>query len=266
MERTNKSYETVLRARGKGRPIASDCIKNCIDGFVELHGDRICGDDSAIMAGIGLLHDRPVTVIGIEKGRSTNEKIAHNFGAASPEGYRKALRQMKLAEKFHRPVICLIDTAGAFCGIEAEEHGQGEAIARNLAEMMTLKTPVISIIIGEGGSGGALGLAVADEVWMFSGAYYSVVAPENCANILWKDMSRAEEAAGSLSLTAQQLYRLHIIDRIAKEPDDWNDSNRTSLFFKDLSTQLDRRFTALMQLSHDELLNKRYNRFREIGE
>lgn len=265
MPTINKSYEKVLRARGKQRPIASDCINACITGFTELHGDRHSGDDAAVIAGIGYLGERAVTVIGIEKGHTTNEKIMRNFGAASPEGYRKALRQMKLAEKFHRPVLCFVDTAGAYCGIPAEEHGQAEAIAKNLAEMMTLKTPIISVIIGEGGSGGALGLAVADKVWMFSGAYYSVVAPENCANILWKDMSRADEAADSLCLTADSLLSLGIIDQKIEEPENFQKGQLTDEFFSVFRVGLSTAFDELCAKSCDELLAERYEKFRKIG-
>ena len=181
------SYDRVLAARSKDRPTSIEYIDSIIYNFMEMHGDRRFGDDSAIITGIGMLGETPVTVVGIEKGIDTEDKIKHNFGAAHPEGYRKALRQFKLAEKFHRPVVCFVDTAGAFCGIDAEERGQGQAIAENLAELMTLKVPVISIIIGEGGSGGAIALAVADEVWMLSNAYYSVISRESCATILWKD-------------------------------------------------------------------------------
>lgn len=265
MATMNKSYETVLRARGKHRPTASDCISSCIKDFIELHGDRGSGDDSAVIAGIGYLGECAVTVIGIEKGHTTPEKIAHNFGAASPEGYRKALRQMKLAEKFNRPVICFIDTAGAYCGIEAEEHGQSEAIARNLAEMMTLKTPIISILIGEGGSGGALGLAVADEVWMLEGAYYSVVSPENCANILWKDMSRADEAADSLKLTADSLLELGIIDRKIEEPESFQDKQSSEGFWGALRIGLGASFEKLCEKKKSDLLSDRYEKFRKIG-
>src|SRR5512138_2599369 len=181
------AYEKVQAARSKDRPTGSDFIKNVFSDFVELHGDRRFGDDRAVVAGIARLNRQPVTVIALEKGHDTKEKVLRNFGSAHPEGYRKALRQMRLAEKFGRPVVCFIDTAGAFCGIAAEERGQGQAIAENLMSMMALKVPVISILIGEGGSGGALGLAVADEVWMLENSVYSVISPEGCASILWKD-------------------------------------------------------------------------------
>ena len=190
-----KAYDCVQASRAKGRPTALSYIGAMIDGFVEMHGDRRFADDPAVVAGVGYLNGMPITVVGIEKGGDTADKVRRNFGSANPEGYRKALRQIKLAEKFHRPVLCLVDTSGAYCGVGAEERGQGEAIAENMYEMMTAKTPILSIVIGEGGSGGALALAVADEVWMLEDAYYSVISPEGAASILWKDAKRAKEAA-----------------------------------------------------------------------
>ena len=195
------AYERVKAARAKGRPTASDYIENLFTGFLEMHGDKRYADDKAVMAGIAWLEDTPVTVIGLEKGHDTKDKVARNFGSAHPEGYRKALRQMKLAEKFHRPVVCFVDTSGAYCGLGAEERGQGQAIAENLMEMMALKTPVVSVLVGEGGSGGALALAVADEVWMLENAVYSVLSPEGAASIIWKDARRTEEASEFLKLT-----------------------------------------------------------------
>ena len=259
------AYKKVLNARSKDRPVASDYIKGLFTGFMELHGDRKAGDDTSVVSGIALLKGTPVTVIGIEKGKDTNDKIYHHFGAAHPEGYRKALRLMKQAEKFSRPVICLVDTAGAFCGIDAEEHGQGQAIAENLAEMMTLKTPVVSIVIGEGGSGGALALAVADEVWMLSGAYYSVVSPESCANILWKDPEKAPRAAELLRLTATDLQELGIIERVIQEPKDYDTGVFPKAFFAELAEQLDKKIKELSELSESELLSERYEKFRKIG-
>ena len=196
-----EAFERVQAARSKGRPTGTDFINHIFDDFIEMHGDRRFGDDKAIVAGIARLNGMPVTVIALERGHDTKEKLYRNFGSAHPEGYRKALRQMKLAEKFHRPVVCFVDTAGAFCGIAAEERGQGEAIAENLSEMMTLKTPIISVFIGEGGSGGAIGLAVADEVWMLENALYSVISPEGCASILWKDSSKVISLGSSDRLT-----------------------------------------------------------------
>ena len=180
----------MLAARDAHKLMAVDYISYLFgDSFFECHGDRRFSDDKAVVGGVAMLYDMPVTVIGLEKGRNTKERMERNFGSAHPEGYRKALRLMKQAEKFHRPVLCFVDTSGAFCGIGAEERGQGQAIAENLMEMMTLKTPVLSILIGEGGSGGALALAVADEVWMLENSVYSVISPEGCASILWKDSS-----------------------------------------------------------------------------
>ena len=180
------AYDRLTAARAKGRPTGMDFINTLFDDFVELHGDRRFGDDKAVVAGIARLDGVPVTVIALERGHDTKEKVSRNFGMAHPEGYRKALRQMKLAEKFGRPVVCFVDTSGAYCGIGAEERGQGQAIAENLMEMMTLRVPVLSVLIGEGGSGGALALAVADEVWMLENAVYSVISPEGCASSRWK--------------------------------------------------------------------------------
>ena len=201
-----RGFECVQAARSAGRSTALSYIRALVDDFVEMHGDRRFGDDPAVVAGIGLLSGTPVTVIGLEKGTTTAEKLQRNFGSANPEGYRKALRQIRLAEKFHRPILCLVDTSGAYCGIGAEERGQGQAIAENMYELMTVRTPSISIVIGEGGSGGALALAVTDEVWMLEDAYYSVISPEGAASILWKDAARSKEAADCLKLTAQDLY------------------------------------------------------------
>ena len=204
------AYEKVQLARGKGRPSGLSFIQNIFPDFIELHGDRRFADDPAVIGGIATLGGRAVTVIAIEKGADTKDKVYRNFGSPNPEGYRKALRLMKQAEKFHRPVICFVDTSGAFCGIGAEERGQGQAIAENLVEMIGLKTPVISILVGEGGSGGALALAVADRVWILENAVYSVVSPEGCASILWKDAKKAKEAAECLHLTAQDMEKLGV--------------------------------------------------------
>ena len=209
-----KAYERLIKARAKGRPTSLEFITNIFEDFYELHGDRLFGDDPAVIGGLARLNGTPVTVIGIEKGVDTKDKVVRNFGSANPEGYRKALRLMKQAEKFHRPVVCLVDTSGAYCGIGAEERGQGSAIAMNLMEMMNLRTPVISILIGEGGSGGALALAVADEVWMLENAVYSVISPEGAASIIWKDASRVEAAAEALRMTAEDLLCMEIIERI----------------------------------------------------
>ncbi len=194
-----------------------DYIQLIFKNFYELHGDRAFGDDGAVIGGLAFLGGIPVTVIGQQKGKNTKENILRNFGMANPEGYRKALRLMKQAEKFHRPIICFVDTPGAFCGMEAEERGQGEAIARNLYEMSSLKVPILSILIGEGGSGGALALAVANEVWIMENATYSILSPEGFASILWKDSSRAKEAAQVMKITAEDLKQLGIVEKIIPE-------------------------------------------------
>lgn len=258
-------YERVLLARQKDRPTARNMIGSLISGFMEMHGDRRFGDDFAIVSGIGFLEDMPLTVVGIEKGHDTKEKIACNFGAAHPEGYRKALRQMKLAEKFDRPVLCIVDTAGAYCGIGAEERGEGQAIAENLMELMGLTVPVISIVIGEGGSGGALALAVANEVWMLSNAYYSVVSPESCANILWKDTTKAEQAAKALKLMAEDLFHMGIIEEIVKEPKWYRVDVLNEGFYAEMRKKLREHFLTLQTLDKTELLNNRYEKYRKIG-
>ena len=259
-----EAYKRVAAARAKGRPTGSDFIEHIFEGFVELHGDRRFADDKAIVAGVEMHNDMPVTVIAIDRGKDTKEKIKRNFGSAHPEGYRKALRQMKLAEKFNRPVICFIDTSGAYCGIGAEERGQAQAIAENLMEMMTLKVPIISIFTGEGESGGALGLAVADEVWMLENAVYSVISPEGCASILWKDASKTKEASECLKLTAEELLNLKVVERSIREPKDPKEG------FEKVYQRLRRDlYSALCQgkkLSPEELVERRYQRFRRMGE
>ena len=259
-----EAYKRVAAARAKGRPTGSDFIEHIFEGFVELHGDRRFADDKAIVAGVAMLNDMPVTVIAIDRGKDTKEKIKRNFGSAHPEGYRKALRQMKLAEKFNRPVICFIDTSGAYCGIGAEERGQAQAIAGSLMEMMTLKVPIISIFTGEGESGGALGLAVADEVWMLENAVYSVISPEGCASILWKDASKTKEASECLKLTAEELLNLKVVERSIREPKDPKEG------FEKVYQRLRRDlYSALCQgkkLSPEELVERRYQRFRRMGE
>ena len=212
------AYDKVMAARDANKITTVDYINHMFgDSFFELHGDRRYSDDKAVVAGLAMLHDMPVTVIGIEKGRNTKERMERNFGQAHPEGYRKALRLMKQAEKFHRPVLCFVDTSGAYPGIGAEERGQGQAIAENLMEMMTLKTPVLTIVVGEGGSGGALALAVADEVWMMENATYCVLSPEGFASILWKDGKRAKEASEIMKITAMDLKSLGVIEQIIPE-------------------------------------------------
>lgn len=251
-------YKRLQLARKNGRPSGRYYIEHLLTDFIELHGDRRFGDDPAIMAGIGFLCGRPVTVIAHEKGGDIRDKAHRNFGSANPEGYRKALRQMKLAEKFGRPVLCFVDTAGAFAGMGAEERGQGEAIAENLMEMMTLKVPVLSVFVGEGGSGGALALAVADEVWMLENAVYSVISPEGCASILWKDAAKVKEACACLKITAEDLLEMGVIERIVPE-------TSPEAICETLRAQLDMAFTELSSMTPEERCEKRYRRFRRLG-
>lgn len=252
------AYERVKLARDNNRPTGLDYIRHIFKGFMEFHGDRRYADDKAIVGGVAYLGDRPVTVIAIEKGHTARERAYRNFGAPHPEGYRKALRLMKQAEKFGRPIICFIDTSGAYCGIGAEERGQGQAIAENLMEMSTLCVPVISVLIGEGGSGGALALAVADRVWMMQNAVYSVISPEGCASILWKDAQKAREAASVLKLTAEDARSLGVIERILSEKDLGKKE-----FYDRLQALLKQ---EIEDLSRDvELVGKRYDRFRALG-
>ena len=252
------AYETAMKSREKGRPTALKYIEKLTDSFIELHGDRRYGDDKSIVGGLAEINGQSVTVIGIEKGTETKEKLERNFGYANPEGYRKAVRLMKQAEKFHRPVLCLVDTAGAYCGMGAEERGQAEAIAAAIISMMGLKTPLLSVIIGEGGSGGALGLAAADEVWMTETATYSVISPEGCASILWKDSSKVKEAAQCLKLTAPDLKQLGAVERVIEE-DDFSDT-----FFAGLKSSVTEFFAQKKDVAVDELLKARYERFRRI--
>ena len=251
-------YERVKLARSSGRPTGLDYINNIFKGFMEFHGDRCFGDDPAIVGGIARLNGSPVTVIAIEKGHTAKERAKRNFGAPHPEGYRKALRLMKQAEKFGRPVVCFIDTSGAYCGVGAEARGQGQAIAENLLEMSTLCVPVISILIGEGGSGGALALAVADRVWMLQNAVYSAISTEGCASILWKDAGQAESAAASLKLTAEDARSLGVIERILSE----NEIGQKP-FYDRIRDLLDKEFQALSR--DPDLVGGRYERFRRIG-
>lgn len=257
------AWERVQLSRKTDRPSGSDYIETLFTDFMEFHGDRNYGDDRAVIGGIAKFHGRPVTVIVQEKGTNTKENIAHNFGMPMPEGYRKALRLMKQAEKFHRPVICFVDTPGAFCGIEAEERGQGEAIARNLRELAGLKTPVLSIVTGEGGSGGALALAAGDQVWMLENSVYSILSPEGFASILWKDSTKAKEAAAVMKLTASDLYQKGIIEQVIPEPE-----NLTPESLWQVTERLDDRIRAFLKqytvLSEEELLEMRYARFRKF--
>ena len=257
------AWDSVLLSRKADRPVATDYINAIFDDFMEFHGDRYCKDDGAIVGGIASFHGMPVTVIGQEKGKNTKENIKRNFGMPSPEGYRKALRLMKQAEKFHRPVICLVDTPGAFCGMEAEERGQGEAIARNLYEMSALKTPVLSIVISEGGSGGALALAVADEVWMMQNAIYSILSPEGFASILWKDGKRAPEAAEVMKLTAGDLKELGIVEEIVEEPGEFT-VDTMPVVCEELRGKILRFLEKYEKMDGEELVEERYRRFRDM--
>ncbi len=257
-----RAVDRVMSARASNRLTASDYINALTEGtFLEFHGDRRYADDRAVKGGLGMIDGIPVTVIGLEKGKNTQERVARNFGSAHPEGYRKALRLMKQAEKFHRPVLCLIDTSGAFCGIGAEERGQGQAIAENLMEMMTLKTPILSVLIGEGGSGGALALAVANEVWMLENAVYSVISPEGCASILWKNADKMAEASECLRLTSHDLLTMEVIEKIIPEPEE-----DSTAFFATLKTQIVDMLRNYNAMSTEELLEQRYNRFRKYGQ
>ena len=257
------AWESVQISRKKGRPVGGDYISHLFTDFLELHGDRYYKDDPAIIGGLAYFRGMPVTVIAQAKGKSTKENVDRNFGMPSPDGYRKALRLMKQAEKFHRPVVCFVDTPGAFCGLEAEERGQGEAIARNLFELSVLKTPILSVIIGEGGSGGALAMAVADEVWMLENSIYSILSPEGFASILWKDSKRADEAAEVMKLTASDLKNMKIIEDIIPEPADYTEENM------DLVCEtMERKIAAFLEnhcrMEPEELTAKRYQRFRDM--
>jgi len=261
---TKKSaWERVTQSRRKDRPTGQDYIDILFDDFVELHGDRYYKDDRAVIGGIAYFQGKPVTVIAQAKGKTTKENLERNFAMPSPEGYRKALRLMKQAEKFGRPVICFVDTPGAFCGMEAEERGQGEAIAHNLYEMSGLKVPVLSVVIGEGGSGGALALAVADEVWMLENSIYSVLSPEGFASILWKDSKRANEAAEVMKLTAEDLKQLGIIEQVIAEPEEFNEETLPAVAEK-LNRQIQGFVTKYSKMPSEELVEKRYQRFRKM--
>ncbi len=246
------------------RLIASDYIDGLIDGFIELHGDRRFGDDRAVIGGVGTLDGMPITVIGTEKGKTFQERLARDFGCALPEGYRKAMRLVKEAEKFRRPVLFLVDIQGANCGKGAEERGIGEAIAENLYELGSVRTPMISLVIGEGGSGGALALSVADEIWMLENAYYSVITPESCASILFKEPSRAGEVAEYLKLTAGDLHALGITEKTVIEPTE-TDGNGIKAFMSTLRTDLAAAFVRLKKKSKNKLVAARYDKFRNIG-
>ncbi|MBQ7900576.1 MAG: acetyl-CoA carboxylase carboxyltransferase subunit alpha [Clostridia bacterium] len=260
METKIKAYERVLAARNNNRPLGGYYLNRLIDNFIEFHGDRRFGDDAAIIGGVGYLNGKPVTAIAMERGDTIEERIKRNFGCPTPEGYRKALRLMKEAEKFSRPIICFIGSSGAYCGIDAEERGQGEAIAENLFEMMGIKVPVISVIVGEGGSGGALALGVCDTAVMLENSVYSVISPEGCASILWKDSSKAAEAAEVLKLTAHDLLQFGVVEKVVDE------ANRTvDEICSDLKEILVEEINQKQQYSSDKLLADRYAKFRKIG-
>ena len=248
----------LKEARDQGRLTALDFAQGIFDDFIELHGDRNFRDDGAVIGGIGRLNGQAVTVVGIQKGKNLQDNLNRNFGQPHPEGYRKALRLMKQAEKFGRPVVTFINTAGAYPGVGAEERGQGEAIARNLMEMSDLKVPIIAIIIGEGGSGGALALAVADKVWMLENTIYSILSPEGFATILWKDGSRSEEAAELMKITSGELLNMGIVDKVIPERGYF-----TSEIIEAIKTAIVDELAELSQLSTEDLLEARYQRFRK---
>ena len=256
-------WERVEISRSAERPTSLDYITTIFDRYMSLHGDRLFGDDGAIVGGLASIDGIPVTVVGQQKGRSTKENIKRNFGMPSPEGYRKTMRLMRQAEKFHRPVICFVDTPGAFCGIEAEEGGIGEAIARNLYEMSSLKVPILSIMIGEGGSGGAIAMAVGNEVWSMENSTYSVLSPEGFASILWKDGSRASEAAKVMKITAADLKELGVIEKVIIEPEPASIDNIIELSeeIREMIVDFLKRYR---KKTPEEIVEERYQRFRKM--
>lgn len=257
-------WDIVETARHKDRPNAKFYIENIFDEFIELHGDRNFRDDRAIIGGIASIDGINVTVIGVNKGKNVKENLDANFGMVHPEGYKKALRLMKQAEKFNRPIVCFVDTPGAFCGIGAEERGQGQAIAQNLMEMSRLKTPVISILAGEGGSGGALALSVSDRVYMLDNSIYSILSPEGFASILWKDSSKTKEAAEVMKITALDLKNLGIIDGIISESKEGAHTD-PSFVVKNIKDIIKRDLKVLIDMSKDDLVDARYSKFRKMG-
>jgi acetyl-CoA carboxylase carboxyl transferase subunit alpha len=258
------AFERVQLARHSDRPYTLDLIERLFEDFVELHGDKRFAEDPAIVCGLARFHGLPVVIVGHQKGRDTKQRSYRNFGMPKPEGYRKALRVMKLGEKFGRPIFTFIDTPGAYPGIDAEERGQAEAIAYNLREMAKIKVPIIVTVIGEGGSGGALAIGVGDQVLMLENATYSVITPEGCAAILWKDSSRADQAAEGLRLTAQHLFEEGIIDKIIPEPDGGahNDYDQTARF---LDSALSERLAEAVSCSQEDRLKRRYSKLRGFG-
>lgn len=260
----NPSWQRVQLARHPKRPHSRDYINGLITGFEELHGDRFFGDDKSIIGGMGFLEGQPVMIIGQQKGRDTKEKLLRNFGMPKPEGYRKALRLMRLAAKFRRPIITLVDTPGAYPGIDAEERGQAEAIAYNLREMARLECPIIAVIIGEGGSGGALALGVANRVYMLENAYYSVIAPESCAAIIWRDSGKAPLAAAALRMTANDLLEMKLIDGIVPEPAG-GAHLQPDAAIQALRETLKNALAELTPLAIQEVIEQRYEKFRNMG-
>ncbi|MCT4598816.1 MAG: acetyl-CoA carboxylase carboxyltransferase subunit alpha [Vallitalea sp.] len=258
-----KAWDRVIKARHTSRPTTTKYIQNITDEFFELHGDRAFKDDEAIIGGLGKIGDIKLTIIGQEKGTTIKEKLKRNFGMSSPEGYRKALRLMKQAEKFKRPILCIVDTSGAFCGVEAEERGQGESIARNLFEMSGITVPILTIIIGEGGSGGALALAVSDEVWMMENSVYSILSPEGFATILYKDVSLASQVADDMKITAQDLNELEVIEKIIEEADVEIDRTEQDMMSK-LKSDIIAFYRRYQELSGEEIVNRRYMRYRKF--
>lgn len=254
------AYDRVLAARSNDRNLGGFYLSRMIDDFIELHGDRRFGDDGAIIGGVGMLNGISVTAIAMERGATIEERIQRHFGCPTPEGYRKALRLMKEAEKFNRPIICFIGSSGAYCGIDAEERGQGEAIAENLFEMMGIKTPIISVVVGEGGSGGALALGVCDTAIMLENSVYSVISPEGCASILWKDSSKAPDAADALKLTASDLYSFDIVEKVIEEKD-----KSPEEICSDLKNYLIEELKSKKSISKEQLLEERYQKFRKVG-
>ena len=256
-------WEKVTNARKLERPTSINYISRIFDSFLELHGDRYYGDDSAVIGGLARFDNYSVTVIGQQKGRNLKENQKRNYGMPNPEGYRKALRLMKQAEKFNRPIILFIDTPGAFCGIEAEQRGQGEAIARNLYEMSDLTVPMLSIVIGEGGSGGALAFGVSNEVWMLDNSIYSIISPEGFASIMWKDSKKAAEAADLMKLTADDLDNLNVIEKIIDEPEEYTTDNMDDVI-ETLKSNIVEFLEKYRNMPEKEIVDLRYKRFRKM--
>ncbi|GAB4109836.1 MAG: acetyl-CoA carboxylase carboxyltransferase subunit alpha [Acidobacteriota bacterium] len=264
MEPALTAWDHVQVSRHENRPYTLDYVERIFTGFREIHGDRRYADDHAIIGGMALLEGEPVMLVGQQKGRNTRERLFRNYGMPRPEGYRKALRLMRLAEKFRRPVLCFVDTPGAYPGIGAEERGQAQAIAENLLVMAQLRVPIVVTVLGEGGSGGALAIGVGNRVLMLEHAIYSVISPESCSAILWKDQDHAKEAADALKLTAEHLHRFKVVDEVVPEPPggahrDWDEAARL------LKASLLRHLEELSRLSPEQLVHQRYERFRQIG-